>query len=84
MEIHDEGLLRLFFQSTRDPGAAVAIERLAGEQIAAHEQRLAQYQALVASGLLRPGTPRRATLEAGLRLEQLMIDFWREVGAGRD
>lgn len=72
-EIHDEGLLRLFFQPE---GGSVA--QLAEEQLRAHEQRLEQYEQLMASGRLTPGTPRRATLELGLRLEHMFIEFWRE------
>ncbi|SNY26049.1 PadR family transcriptional regulator [Paractinoplanes atraurantiacus] len=81
MEIHDEGLLRLFFQDPGDAGAATSMTRLAQEQIEAHEGRLAEYDELVASGRLRPGSPQRATLEVGLRLQRMMIGFWREVAA---
>lgn len=87
-EIHDEGALRLYFQplgregsSPQDNAAAVGgIGRLAEEQIAAHQDRLANYRQVVASGRLRPGSPQRAALEIGLRFEQMIIEFWREVG----
>ncbi|MFF5075608.1 PadR family transcriptional regulator [Actinoplanes sp. NPDC000266] len=81
MEIHDEGLLRLFFQNPGDDGVAASMTRLAEEQIEAHEGRLAEYGELVASGRLRPGSPQRATLEVGLRLQRMMIGFWKEVAA---
>jgi len=87
-EIRDEGALRLYFQplgressSPRDNAAAAGvIGRLAEEQIAAHQDRLAKYRQVVASGALRPGSPQRAALEIGLRFEQMIIEFWREVG----
>ncbi|MGV9703115.1 helix-turn-helix transcriptional regulator [Streptomyces sp. NPDC003483] len=84
-EIHDEGLLRLYFQSAgyadaeSDGDAGDAVGRLAAEQIQAHGARLAEYERLVASGRLRVGSPQRATLEVGLRFEQMIIGFWREI-----
>jgi PadR family transcriptional regulator, regulatory protein AphA len=77
-EIHDEGLLRLFFQPGEDATSTVA--RLAAEQLRAHEDRLAHYHRLMDSGRLRPGSPQRATLEVGLRMEEMFIGFWRDVG----
>ncbi|GAB7028793.1 PadR family transcriptional regulator [Streptomyces sp. NPDC021749] len=86
-EIHDEGLLRLFFQplgqdagSTHRDSAVQAIARLAEEQTAAHRMRLAGYRRQADSDRLPPGTPQRAALELGLRFEQMIIDFWREIG----
>ncbi|MEU0183478.1 PadR family transcriptional regulator [Streptomyces sp. NPDC006207] len=85
-EIHDEGLLRLYFQpqacDAGGPGDADtvdAISRLAAEQIQAHEGQLAEYRQLVTSGLLRAGSPQRATVEVGLRFERMMIGFWHEI-----
>ncbi|MEU4096870.1 PadR family transcriptional regulator [Streptomyces sp. NPDC026673] len=87
-EIHDEGLLRLYFQpQTCDADATGAadtidaITRLATEQIRAHEGQLAEYRLLVASGTLPAGSPQRATVEVGLRFERMLIDFWREIAA---
>ncbi|MDX3075463.1 PadR family transcriptional regulator [Streptomyces sp. MI02-7b] len=89
-EIHDEGLLRLYFQPLGPAegdadGAPVeggsAVVRLAAEQIEAHEARLAEYERLVASGRPLPGSPQRATLEVGLRFEQMIIGFWRQIAA---
>lgn len=79
-EIHDEGLLRLFFQHA-DGDDVDAIVRLATEQLRAHQAQLAHYRELVASDRLRPGSPRRATLELGLRMELMFIDFWTEAAA---
>ncbi|MFE2538822.1 PadR family transcriptional regulator [Actinacidiphila glaucinigra] len=95
-EIHDEGLLRLYFQpqtceagiDADAAGAATgaadtvdAIGRLAAEQIRAHEGQLDEYGRLVASGTLPAGSPQRATVEVGLRFERMIIDFWREIAA---
>ncbi|MFD8420827.1 helix-turn-helix transcriptional regulator [Streptomyces sp. NPDC059466] len=86
-EIHDEGLLRLYFQSPDladtdgDSDADSTVSRLAAEQIRAHEARLAEYERLVASGRLGAGSPQRATLEVGLRFEQMIIGFWREMAS---
>ncbi|GAA2554573.1 hypothetical protein GCM10010435_26330 [Winogradskya consettensis] len=79
-EIHDEGLLRLFFQPT-DVADTGPIVQLAREQLEAHEQQLADYLEIMGSRGLRPGSPQRATLEAGLRMERMFIDFWRDVEA---
>ncbi|MEU9126202.1 PadR family transcriptional regulator [Streptomyces sp. NPDC048506] len=85
-EIHDEGVLRLFFQPLGRDGAAAhrnsaarAVARLAEEQTEAHRIRLAGYQRQAESDRLPPGTPQRAALELGLRFEQMIIDFWREI-----
>lgn len=79
-EIHDEGLLRLFFQQPESDGADTIVQ-LATEQSRAHQARLAEYESLLATGRLRPGSPQRATLELGLRLERLFIGFWQEAAA---
>ncbi|MEU6497758.1 helix-turn-helix transcriptional regulator [Streptomyces sp. NPDC046984] len=86
-EIHDEALLRLYFQPL-NPGesdargeadAVSVITELATEQIQAHEEQLAEYQRLLTSGESRLGPPQRATLEVGLRFEKMIIGFWREI-----
>ncbi|MEW2274664.1 PadR family transcriptional regulator [Streptomyces sp. SID685] len=85
-EVHDPGVLRLYFQPVgHDRGeghsAAVtqAVLRLAAEQIATHEKLLAVYRQNAEVPTMRPGSPQRAALELGLRYEQLLIDFWKEV-----
>ncbi|MBL1097685.1 PadR family transcriptional regulator [Streptomyces coffeae] len=85
-EIHDEGVLRLFFQplgrgsaSTHCNSAVEAVAKLAEEQTAAHQNRLARYRREAESDRLPPGTPQRAALELGLRFEQMISDFWREI-----
>ncbi|GLY02462.1 MULTISPECIES: PadR family transcriptional regulator [Actinoplanes] len=82
-EIHDEGLLRLFFLRT-DGDCTDAIVSLATEQLEAHRRQLAHYQDLVAARGLPPGSPQRATLELGLRMEQMFIAFWTEAVASPD
>ncbi|MFJ4963426.1 helix-turn-helix transcriptional regulator [Streptomyces sp. NPDC088729] len=84
-EVRDEGALRLYFQplsgDEAEPGhdkdADAAVVRLAEEQIKAHTERLSLYATIAAA--LRPGSPRRAVLELGLKSQQTLIDFWREV-----
>ncbi|MFE7979889.1 PadR family transcriptional regulator [Streptomyces shenzhenensis] len=82
-EIHDEGLLRLFFQpgttEGEDDTTAGAIARLAEEQLKAHQARLATYQQSADSDGPQPGSPQRAALELGLRYERMIIQFWREI-----
>ena len=77
-ELHDGGLLRLFFvEHCPDPVGALAA--LAAEQEALHRRRLENYRAMVGVGGMREGSPQRATLELGLRYEELVSDFWAEV-----
>lgn len=76
-EIRDEGLLRLFLAG--GDSLAEDVRRLAGAQARAHRDRLADYDALVARDALVPGSPQRAALELGLRLERMMIEYWDEV-----
>jgi DNA-binding PadR family transcriptional regulator len=75
-QIRDTGLLKLFFGERLD---ASEVAELARAQEEMHRMRLAVYEA-------KEGEidhPRHAaTLRAGLRLERLMIDFWRDVAAG--
>ncbi|MEJ3651515.1 PadR family transcriptional regulator [Actinomycetes bacterium KLBMP 9759] len=75
-EIRDDGLLRLFFH---DDGQADAVRRLATEQLAAHRERLATFEALRATAGLEPGSPPASTLELGLRFERTVVAFWEEV-----
>lgn len=80
-EIRDVGLLQLFFAGGGDdPGAAV--ERLAARQGRAHQEQLQLYTELLSSGRVAEGSPQRATLEFGLRFEELALRFWAEIGSG--
>ncbi|MDX6698548.1 MAG: hypothetical protein QOE65_1945 [Solirubrobacteraceae bacterium] len=69
-ELRDAGLLQLFLGA--DPGP------LAAQQAAAHEARLAEYEALAAG--LPPETPDgvRLSLRAGIGHEREWVRFWRE------
>lgn len=68
IELRDPGLLQLFFGA--DPG------RLARRQLAAHQARLAEYEAMLeAGGDEAPAGPRLA-LEAGIGHEREYVRFW--------
>jgi len=71
-ELHDAGLLKLFFGA--DPAA------LAQSQIDAHRERLAEFEELaeveMAEGM-------RLALEAGLGFEREYIRFWESIIGGK-
>jgi DNA-binding PadR family transcriptional regulator len=71
-ELRDLGLLKLFF------GAEPA--RIAGEQLVAHEARLAAYRQLLEALSLgdAPEGP-RLTLEAGIGHEREYVRFWKRL-----
>lgn len=73
--IRDLGLLKLFFGALASPDERRA---LAEEQHDAHRQRLQDYQALRDQVAPLAGPSSLATLEMGLRFEQLAVDFWAE------
>jgi PadR family transcriptional regulator, regulatory protein AphA len=70
-ELRDPGLLQLFLGA--EPGALGAL------QLAAHEERLRDYEQLAAS--LPPHTPQgpRLSLQAGIGHEREWVRFWRAV-----
>jgi DNA-binding PadR family transcriptional regulator len=70
-ELRDAGLLQLFLGA--DPGP------LAAQQAAAHEARLAEYEALAAG--LPPETPDgvRLSLRAGIGHEREWVRFWKKL-----
>jgi DNA-binding PadR family transcriptional regulator len=75
-QIRDTGLLKLFFGEGLGPDELAALARAQEE---AHRARLAVYQAKESE----IDEPRHAaTLRAGLRFEQLFVDFWREIAEG--
>jgi len=83
-EIHDLGLLQLFFGGAAGPDR---VRALAAVQIAAHEARLADYDAIAANAVAEEpaGDPHMfATLAMGLRFERAALTFWRDVEAGAD
>ena len=70
-ELREPALLKLFFGS--DP------KRLAGAQIPAHREKLAEYEAIRdAMPAEVPAGPRQA-LEAGIRYEREMLRYWQEL-----
>jgi DNA-binding PadR family transcriptional regulator len=75
-QIRDTGLLKLFFGEGMSPDELAALARA---QEDAHRARLAVYEEK-APEIDEPN--HAATLRAGLRFEQLFVDFWRDVADG--
>jgi PadR family transcriptional regulator AphA len=76
-EIHDPGLLKLYFAPamTRDE-----VITLARQQEASHRQRLAEYQAIVAQiGDAPSVAPALATLRMGILYETMSIEYWDDI-----
>jgi PadR family transcriptional regulator, regulatory protein AphA len=82
VEIRDAGLLKLYFGSLLDQLDLIA---LALRERDAHEQRLRQYQRIKSAVLsTHPEATDQfalATLEMGLKYEQISVEFWEEVAA---
>lgn len=75
-ELRDPSLLKLFF------GADPAV--VARRQVAAHEAKLAEYEALHATLAGEPAARGPAlTLEAGIAHERVWVDFWRRLAGAR-
>jgi len=74
-QIRDTGLLKLFFGEGMSPEEVSVLARAQEE---AHQARLAVYEAKERE-IDHPH--HAATLRAGLLLERLLVDFWRQVGA---
>ncbi|HEX9039371.1 MAG TPA: PadR family transcriptional regulator [Ktedonobacterales bacterium] len=83
VELRDTGMLKLFFASAIAPAQVVA---LAQQQVAAHGQRLALYEAASAQ-IQEHGAhlPRAAyglaTLRMGMLYEHAAVEFWQSVAA---
>ena len=77
-EIRDLGLLKLFFGqlSSKDDLVALAEAKRKG-----HVDELARLQALDGDIHGLASEAERATLDLGMRWEQLAIDFWAEIAA---
>lgn len=76
-EIRDMGLLKLFFSRVVDADAVV---ELAHHQLSVHRRRLHEYgQIADRIGADAATDPTRTVLEAGLRFEQMITDFWEQV-----
>jgi DNA-binding PadR family transcriptional regulator len=79
VELRDTGLLKLYFGSLLDHRDLLA---LAHRERDSHEQRLRQYQQIKAALLSSPEDADQfalATLEMGLKYEQISIDFWEQM-----
>ena len=74
-EVRDLGLLKLFFADTVDRRTLV---QLAKHQRAAHERRLAEYEALEQAGPAAR-SPQARTLAMGLTFERAALAFWDSV-----
>jgi len=72
-DLRDVALIKVFFGG--DPHA------IAGPQLAHHEQLLATYERLHADLSKATDGPRGpiSTLEAGIRHERAMVDYWRSL-----
>ncbi|GAC1479762.1 MAG: hypothetical protein NVS1B16_10670 [Pseudarthrobacter sp.] len=80
-EMRDPGLLKLFFAESGQPGDVMA---LAEGQEHLHRERLARYQQLVACLADEPTHPHaRATIQMGLRFEEVAVAFWQDVRESR-
>lgn len=75
-EIRDLGLLQLFFGSLGDSST---VAELARAQREAHLERLAGYEALRESVAGVADAHALATLQLGLRFEELAIEFWEGI-----
>lgn len=74
-ELRDPGLLRMFFMQDDDE----RLRDLAGQQLAMHEERLAEYDRQRESHGPGPHPPYLRTVRLGQLYEQANIAFWREV-----
>jgi PadR family transcriptional regulator AphA len=73
----DPGLLKLYFSTVSSPREVIALAR---KELAAHEARLAQYQAIRPHLEQHPrGVFALATLRVGEMVERGMIEFWSDI-----
>jgi PadR family transcriptional regulator AphA len=76
-EIHDPGLLKLYFAPAMTHDEVIALAR---QQEAAHRQRLGEYEAIVAQIRDFPGTGYAlATLRMGILYETMSIEYWDDI-----
>lgn len=79
-QMRDIAELKLFFNEVGDPGN---VAKLAAEQQAQHEERIAVYEGMVARFGGEPAAePRMITLELGLEMEHAALRFWRALADG--
>lgn len=80
-ELRDLGLVKLFFTEIADEDA---FEALVLEQAAIHRNMLARYESLWRRYGGRPECARRTLpLEAGLRVERILLEFWEALADDR-
>ena len=76
-EIHDPGLLKLYFAPAMTRDEVIALAR---QQEASHRQRLAEYEAIVAQIHGQPRmAPALATLRMGILYETMSIEYWDDI-----
>jgi PadR family transcriptional regulator AphA len=80
-ELRDESLLKLFFGAQAGPGAVTAFARRAG---AAHRERLAAYEHLVAHPPVGSDLHQLSILALVCRYEAEAISFWDAVAVDPD
>jgi DNA-binding PadR family transcriptional regulator len=81
LEVHDLGVLKLFFADHTDQAA---LQRLVQDQRALHEERLAAFGDVMRRFQDRADLSMKlATLELGLKFEALMAEFWQDVDRRR-
>lgn len=83
VELRDTGILKLFFASAMESAQVVA---LAQQQVAAHQKRMAEFEALIGdiqahAGHLPHVGYALATLRMGILYERTAVGFWREIAA---
>lgn len=80
-QMRDVAELKLFFSELGDPGN---VGRLARQQVAQHERRIAVYEQMRDRfGGVPEVASRMVTLRLGLEMEQAALRFWRSLD-GRD
>lgn len=73
-QIRDVAELKLFFNELGDPDN---VRRLAREQVAQHEQRIAIFEGMQERyGAVSSVAPRMVTLRLGLEMEHAALRFW--------
>ena len=78
-EMRDMAVLQLFFSEFMSTGD---LRRMAARQVKLYDERLAMYDEIAARDANRRGRERRmAPLTLGVRMAQVLRDFWQEIEA---
>lgn len=76
-ELRDVAEIKLFFNELADPED---VARLARDQVAQHEERIAEYEAMQERFGNNPDVAQRMiTLQLGLEMEHAALRFWRHL-----